>query len=60
MHPGYIVSAIDELDITHNSVTTKQKKKVRRMRPWKKLSNENEGPRLMLLSLASVFILFRY
>lgn len=43
MHPGYIVSAIDELDITHNSVTTKRKKKVRRMRPWKKLSNENEG-----------------
>ncbi|KAJ9674394.1 hypothetical protein PVL29_023757 [Vitis rotundifolia] len=42
-HPGYIVSAIDELDIAHNSVTTKHKKKVRRMRPWNKLSNENEG-----------------
>ena len=60
MHPGYIISAIDELAITHNSVITKWKKKVRRMRPWKKLSNENEGSRLILLALASVFILFYY
>ncbi|KAK9271375.1 hypothetical protein L1049_026965 [Liquidambar formosana] len=42
MHPGYMASATSKLDSQYEIVSIKRKKKVRRMRPQRKLSNDHE------------------